>query len=117
MSDTEPPHRRFSLDEAIAVLPTVRQVTDEAVHACEQVVDRMEGLAPDDPEHDRLEASLSTIVERWTAEVEAIGAEVKGLWLVDFDNGQGYYCWHHPEAAITHFHGYDEGFAGRMKIV
>ena len=32
-------------------------------------------------------------------------------------NGEGYYCWSYPEATIAHFHGYDEGFSGRMKIV
>jgi hypothetical protein len=116
MSDTAPP-RRFSLDEASAVLPNVRKVTDDAVRACEQVVRRMERLAPGEPEHGQLGESLSAIVSRWTADVEALGGEVKGLWLVDFDNGQGYYCWRHPEPAITHFHGYDEGFAGRMTIV
>ena len=26
-------------------------------------------------------------------------------------------AWQYPEDAITHFHGYDDGFAGRMKIV
>jgi hypothetical protein len=109
--------RRFSLDEARALLPKVREVTDDAVRACEQVVRRMEGLSREDPEHARLGASLSAIVERWTAEVETEGAEVKGLWLVDFDNGDGYYCWRHPEPAITHYHAYDDGFAGRMKIV
>jgi hypothetical protein len=109
--------RRFSLEDASALLPSVRDVTDGAVRACEQVVRRMDRLSPDDPEHARLGASLSEIVTRWTADVEAHGAEVKGLWLVDFDNGDGYYCWRHPEAAITHYHGYDEGFAGRMKIV
>jgi hypothetical protein len=35
---------------------------------------------------------------------------------VDFDNGDGYYCWSYPESAITHYHGYDEGFSGRMSI-
>jgi len=25
------------------------------------------------------------------------GLEVKGLWLVDFDNGSGYYCWRYPK--------------------
>jgi serine/threonine protein kinase len=38
------------------------------------------------------------------------------LWLVDFDNGQGYYCWSYPEATISHYHAYDDGFAGRMSI-
>jgi hypothetical protein len=109
--------RRFSLEEASAVLPSVREVTEKAVQACEHVVDQMQGLSPADPEHVRLGGSLSAIVERWTAQVETLGAEVKGLWLVDFDNGEGYYCWRHPESVITHFHGYDEGFAGRMKIV
>ena len=42
--------------------------------------------------------------------MEALGAEVKGVWLVDFDNGSGYYCWRWPETAIDHFHGYEEGF-------
>jgi hypothetical protein len=35
---------------------------------------------------------------------------------VDFDNGEGYYCWSYPEPAITHYHGYEEGFAGRISI-
>jgi hypothetical protein len=109
--------RRFSLEDASALLPTVREVTDGAVRACERVVRRMDKLSPDDPAHARLGASLSGIVERWAAEVEAHGAEVKGLWLVDFDNGEGYYCWRHPEPHITHYHGYDEGFAGRISIV
>ena len=36
--------------------------------------------------------------------------------VVDFDNGEGYYCWRYPEETIGHYHGYDDGFAGRMKI-
>ena len=44
------------------------------------------------------------------------GLEAKGLWLVDFDNGEGYYCWSYPESSITHYHGYDDGFAGRISI-
>jgi hypothetical protein len=109
--------RLFSLSDATAVLPSVREVTEQAMHDCKQVVRRMDRLSQDDPEHARLAASLSHVVARWTAAIEAHGAEVKGLWLVDFDNGEGYYCWRHPEPAITHFHAYDEGFAGRMKIV
>jgi hypothetical protein len=48
--------------------------------------------------------------------MEALGLEVKGLWLVDFDNGSGYYCWRWPEEDLAYFHGYDEGFDGRVRI-
>ena len=48
--------------------------------------------------------------------MEALGLEVKGLWLVDFDNGEGYYCWRWPEPDLAYFHGYDEGYSGRIRI-
>jgi hypothetical protein len=48
--------------------------------------------------------------------MEALGLEIKGLWLVDFDNGSGYYCWRWPEPALEYFHGYEAGFAGRARI-
>ena len=52
----------------------------------------------------------------WARALVARGLEVKGLWLVDFDNGSGYYCWRHPEAVLQFFHSYEEGFGGRMRI-
>ena len=36
--------------------------------------------------------------------------------LVDWDAGDGYFCWRYPEPALAHFHGYEEGFAGRVPI-
>ena len=45
-----------------------------------------------------------------------LGIEVKGLWLIDFDNGSGYYCWQYPEESLQYFHGYDDGFSGRVKL-
>ena len=68
------------------------------------------------PSTARATASLQTIVEQWTREVEALGLEVKGLWLVDWDCGDGYYCWRHPEPSLADFHGDDEGFAARVPI-
>ncbi|MBI3607499.1 MAG: DUF2203 family protein [Nitrospirae bacterium] len=46
-----------------------------------------------------------------------LGCEVKGLWLVDFDNGEGYYCWKYPEDELEYFHEYTSGFSGRTKII
>ena len=53
----------------------------------------------------------------WTRDMEILGVVVKGLWLVDFDSGEGYYCWKYPEPAVSHYHGYDDGFPGRIKII
>jgi hypothetical protein len=113
----DPGARVFTLSEASALLPTVRRLTDDAAREAEQVLHRIEQYAPDDPSRERLRTHLNDVVNGWAASVRALGVEVKGLWLVDFDNGEGYYCWRHPEPAITHFHGYQDGFAGRMKIV
>jgi hypothetical protein len=109
--------RRFTLADATSTLPAIRRATEDAVRESEPALRRMETLSADDPEYAARGASLSAIVERWNDQVRAAGAEAKGLWLVDFDNGDGYYCWRYPEPAIGHFHGYDDGFAGRMKIV
>lgn len=50
------------------------------------------------------------------AEMSALGLDIKGLWLVDFDNGSGYYCWKHPEPSLDYYHTYEEGFGGRVRI-
>jgi hypothetical protein len=109
--------RQFSLVEARALLPQVKAVTAEAVRTVEQLNASMERL----PEDDTQRAALSTAIERtiheWSDAIIALGLEAKGLWLVDFDNGQGYYCWCYPEETVSHFHDYDTGFRGRMKIV
>ena len=55
-------------------------------------------------------------VQRWAHQMEALGAEVKGVWLVDFDNGTGYYCWKWPEEELAWFHTYEDGFGGRVRI-
>ena len=108
--------RRFSLDEARLMLPQVKQITAEAVKRAESVAAQLDGLAEQDPAHARLSAALRTIVNSWADDVRALGLEAKGVWLVDFDNGEGYYCWQYPEETVGHYHGYDDGFAGRMRI-
>ncbi|MCH8993240.1 MAG: DUF2203 domain-containing protein, partial [Acidobacteria bacterium] len=34
---------------------------------------------------------LDRVVAAWTGQVQRMGREIKGLGLVDFDNGDGYY--------------------------
>jgi hypothetical protein len=62
------------------------------------------------------ESEVSLIVEQWQSKIQKLGGDPKGLWLVDFDCGVGYFCWKFPEASLTYFHGYTEGFKSRVKI-
>lgn len=94
----------FTYEDAAALLPEVQRLTREAL-------DEVEAL----PEESAADAQK--IVARWAEAVVRLGIEVKGLWLVDFDNGSGYYCWHWPEPSLQFFHGYEEGFGGRVQLV
>ena len=106
----------FTLDQARDMLPQVKHFTADAVRQAESLAVQLHGLGEDDPEHVSLSAAMKAVVDGSADQVRALGPEAKGLWLVDFDNGEGYYCWQHPEPSVSHYHGYEEGFAGRMKI-
>ncbi len=96
--------KTFTYEEASALLPEVQRITEDAV---------AEGRAlPSGAAEEGRQ-----LLAQWVADVEALGAEVKGLWLVDFDSGSGYYCWHYPEPSLQFFHGYEEGFGGRVPMV
>ena len=99
----EPDKRTFTLEEARALMPRVQELTAEAVERYARL--------PGDLEDARLE-----VVQQWAEELQLLGAEIKGLWLVDFDSGAGYYCWKYPEPGLSHFHSYEEGFAGRLPL-
>ncbi len=110
-------NRTFTLADAQRLLPAVRTRTAEAVEQARAVADRLERLPNGHPDRDTLHVALDRVVAEWTGAIQAHGAEVKGLWLVDFDTGEGYYCWRYPEVAVQHYHGHDEGFAARLKVV
>ena len=95
--------RIFTYEDAVALLPEVQRITSEAAS-------QLDALESEDP------ADYQDVVREWAEAILGLGLEVKGLWLVDFDSGAGYYCWRHPEPALEHFHGYDEGFPGRVKL-
>jgi hypothetical protein len=109
--------RSWSLATARAVVSEVRRLTAAAVDAVEVLEARRgEVGAGDDAKRVALDQELARAVSAWVRAMEALGVEVKGRWLVDFDNGRGYYCWKWPEEQLDYFHGYDEGFAGRVRI-
>ena len=96
--------RVFSYEQAALLLPEVQRLTDAAVAAVDELAD------------DANSNEYQRIVTTWAESLMDMGIEVKGLWLVDFDNGSGYYCWSHPEPSLQYYHGYDDGFRGRVKL-
>ena len=109
MTETQAEKRIFTYAEARALLPLVQQITYEA----HERVERLLGGAVDRVE---TREQAQSIVNAWSTDIRALGLDIKGLWLVDFDNGSGYYCWKHPEPTLDYYHTYEEGFEGRVRI-
>lgn len=130
--------RYFSLSEANAALPRLREIFDRAKSVrdrAQALVDELrekDALPEEDGEvdesapapvqkkqaelRDRL-AELGALVE----EVYDLGAEVKAAdGLVDFRTRRlgrtVYLCWRFGEDKITHWHDLESGFAGRQAI-
>jgi hypothetical protein len=105
--------RVFSYEEAAALLPEVRRLTEAAYERAQSVG---AGLSSEGALGTEDQERLAAIVQAWAESLKGKGLEVKGLWLVDFDNGSGYYCWRYPEAGLQFYHSYDDGLRGRMRI-
>jgi hypothetical protein len=108
--------RRWTLETARELLPDVRARTQRAVAEAEALAEEQALHAEDAVKRGELAERIEAVVTRWAREMEALGLDVKGLWLVDFDSGSGYYCWQWPEERLEFYHGYDEGFTGRGRI-
>jgi hypothetical protein len=98
----------FSYERAAAMLPQVRQLTEQAMVRVEEARRANDGQ--------EAQEDVQTVFADWADAMVDRGLEVKGLWMVDFDNGSGYYCWRYPETGLEYFHSYEEGFRGRMRI-
>ncbi|MFL6648635.1 MAG: DUF2203 domain-containing protein [Sulfurifustaceae bacterium] len=108
--------RVFTLTEAEALFPLVRRITQQAHQELEPVRRALEAMVPTNPMIQQVERQYEAIVKRWVGKMERLGLVVKGLWLVDFDTGDGYLCWKFPELRIGYYHGYHEGYTGRVPL-
>ena len=108
--------RSWTLEGARALLPDVRERTATAVSEVQALLEQRERAGASAPSAERVDEQVAKVTSDWARAMEAFGLEVKGLWLVDFDSGSGCYCWRWPEPDLAYFHGYDEGFNGRVRI-
>ena len=95
----------FSYSEAQNLLTIVMRMTDQASQQVQKLIDQMDQInqtsAGDLSAH---EEKINKIIEGWQNKILKIGAVPKGIWIVDFDFGQGYFCWKHSETKLEFWH-------------
>ena len=102
-------------EQRLAFAKDIRRVI-RRVDAIEALVNRIQSRDEMERRKEELEEATKSIIEAWAREIASIRCEVKGLWLVDWDSGDGYYCWRYPEASLSFYHSYEDGFQGRVPI-
>jgi hypothetical protein len=109
--------RTFTFDQAQELLPVVYRITETAQKDVRNLVNRIEAIkGMSGSRASEMETEVNQLIDRWQQKLIKLGASPKGLWLADFDNGKGYYCWKFPETVISYWHGYNDGFSGRIHI-
>lgn len=107
----------FSLEEARQILPVVRRITMEFSSKVELLIARLETLQLNQTETIcALEKQVNELIQTWNDKIRKLGADPRGLWVVDFNSGEGYYCWKHPELDILYWHSYEDGYSGRKPL-
>src|SRR4051812_36244783 len=88
----------FSLEEARQVLPIIRRITLDISEKVDALLAELERLSKSEKKTAAfLEDEINKLIYLWNEKIRKLGAIPKGLWLVDFGFGRGYYCWKHPE--------------------
>jgi hypothetical protein len=110
--------RVFTLQEASALMPKVQDLTAPVFQLAASLAEELQEAdeQEDEPRAEELRERLQQLVESWAEAIRELGPEVKGLWLVDFDSGDGYWCWAYPEEVLNHWHSYEGGFSSRIPI-
>jgi hypothetical protein len=130
--------RLFTLDEALALLPRLREILADlrqaraAIADAQQILDvryqsghRTNGHVKPGGEVDRLMETTEDARNRLTAAVRAIaelGCELKDpdRGMIDFrsmrDGRVVYLCWLADEPTIAYWHELDGGFRGRQPL-
>lgn len=107
----------FSREEAQSILPIIWRITSQYSKKAQLLLNRIEAIqGRNEGAVKGLEEQVNVIVQEWQTKLEKLGAHTKGLWIADFDSGDGYFCWKYPEKNIVYWHKYSDGFSGRTPI-
>ncbi len=104
----------FTLAEAQESLLIVIHLTNHTNRTVQSLRNHI--LQSQGAEKQGLQNELDAVIDKWYIKIQKLGAKPKGVWLIDFDNGDGYFCWKYPEPEILYSHGYNEGYLGRHPV-
>lgn len=110
------PKKIFDYEGIIELLPIVLRITRQYSDRVAKLISKLELIRGQDQNVSVVEAEINSLIQEWQVKVEKLGAITKGLWIADFDSGDGYFCWKFPEDRIMYWHGYRDGFSGRKPI-
>lgn len=107
----------FTLEEVQQVLPIVFRITKSHSQKVDALIKRLETVAIGNEKlvHS-IETQVNSLIQEWQSKIQRLGALPKGLWIADFDSGDGYFCWKFPERGIDYWHKYTDGFSRRIPI-
>lgn len=109
--------RTFSHLDAQDLLPLIFKLTEKAHAEVKRMMSQIDAMKNvPQTRIQSMEKDIQTTIEGWQMKIQKLGGIPKGYWLVDFDNGDGYFCWKFPEKQIQYKHGYQEGFTSRKVI-
>ena len=109
MGEVIPIHARrtFTYEDAWQLLPIVRRITERAATEASDLQEQLRWIPKDEPAYRRLKARLDLAVRRWAIKVSQLGCEPRGIWLVDFDAGDGWYSWRYGDDGLNFFHSHE----------
>jgi len=123
-------HRLFTVEEANALLPSLRRILDEAAlhrDALRERAPQMEPILRAATENGGGKAGSEYGVEAYNLylaleRIRELGVVLKDLdmGLLDFPHERGgrvvFLCWHPPEESVEYWHDLDAGYAGRQPL-
>ncbi|MEO0367396.1 MAG: DUF2203 family protein [Pseudomonadota bacterium] len=116
MQDIGVKAKLFDLHEAQSLMPLVQRVTQRHQHELQPIQDRLNKMLSNDPRRASIEIEYEAVVEVWKSKIEQLGAFARGLWMVEFDVGEGMLNWRHPELSLNYFRRYDSPLSSRTKL-
>ena len=122
--------RYYTVEEANALLPSLRPMVKELLDARQRIVDAQPELWPvlekaiGNGGSKKAGAVLADFekVQQSAKAIEGMGLQIKDLntGLIDFlserDGRDVYLCWRFDEPRVAHWHDLDAGFAGRQPL-